>query len=355
MNHTTNNQQPQCSYIVPVYNGETYLEECLDSILRQTANDFEIILINDGSTDTSAAICYDYAQKDSRIRVIHQANAGVAASRNLGIELAKGEYLCFIDSDDIIASTFFESLYNAQCEHKVDVSITKFYRFNKNGMNKTANKLNDGYYEKELLHEHCLCRVASLDKNLGSVDIFFFGFGGILYKRKKIKDLNIKFPPCIRYEDTLFLMDYLLSCENAYILHDSLYGYRTNPTSSMNALRTLDFADLKIQFQGIAQLADKHKLSVSAQLEQRIAGLKNRYLYDASIILSKYPLFPDTTISFEYAHSHAQELRLFYADSFRYLSLSKRIKVELLLLVYNVRLMYKLYFYLKRNKITHKN
>lgn len=93
-------ETPQISIVVPVYNVEKYLERCIDSILAQTFTDFELLLINDGSKDSSGLICDKYAEKDSRIRVFHKENGGVSRARNLGISNARGRWLCFIDSDD---------------------------------------------------------------------------------------------------------------------------------------------------------------------------------------------------------------------------------------------------------------
>ena len=96
--------KPKISIIVPVYNTELYLRECIESILRQSFMNFEVLLVDDGSTDASGSICEDYAAKDTRIRVFHQTNQGVTAARKCGILHSNGEYLCFVDSDDTITS-----------------------------------------------------------------------------------------------------------------------------------------------------------------------------------------------------------------------------------------------------------
>ena len=116
---------PKISVIVPVYNVEQYLPRCIDSILAQTFTDFEVLLIDDGSTDKSGEICDNYARKDSRIQVFHKENGGVSSARNMGLEYTKGEYVQFIDSDDFIERNMFETVYN-MCEN-ADVVVTDYY------------------------------------------------------------------------------------------------------------------------------------------------------------------------------------------------------------------------------------
>ena len=108
--------------IIPVYNVEQYLNRCVDSIINQTYNNLEIILVDDGSTDNSGKICDEYALKDKRIKVIHKENAGVSLARNAGIDVAKGEYIGFIDSDDYIEPDMYEYLYNLMIENNSDIS-----------------------------------------------------------------------------------------------------------------------------------------------------------------------------------------------------------------------------------------
>ena len=117
------------SVIIPVYNVEQYLRECLESVINQTLSELEIICINDGSTDSSLDILREYEQKDNRIIVINKDNEGQAAARNIGISMAKGEYIGFLDSDDYIDSNFYEKLYNAAKKYKADIACTNLYRF----------------------------------------------------------------------------------------------------------------------------------------------------------------------------------------------------------------------------------
>ena len=102
---------PKISVIVPVYNVEKYLHRCVDSILAQTFTDFELLLINDGSKDSSGVICDEYAAKDSRVLVFHKENGGVSSARNMGLDNAKGEWISFVDSDDWVEKEYLETLY----------------------------------------------------------------------------------------------------------------------------------------------------------------------------------------------------------------------------------------------------
>ncbi|MFB4033578.1 glycosyltransferase family 2 protein, partial [Streptococcus pneumoniae] len=111
------------SVIVPVYNVEEYLKQCLDSILEQTFSNYEVILVNDGSTDSSGLICQEYAEKDTRIRYFEKENGGLSDARNYGIEQAQGEYLTFVDSDDLLDASHLTILYDALVNNDADISI----------------------------------------------------------------------------------------------------------------------------------------------------------------------------------------------------------------------------------------
>ncbi len=111
------------SVIIPVYNGEIYLRECVDSVLGQSFTDFELILVNDGSKDTSGDICNEYAKLDSRIKVIHQANGGVTSARHIGVQKARGEWICFVDCDDTIPNDSLSSLFECCQLYDTDIVV----------------------------------------------------------------------------------------------------------------------------------------------------------------------------------------------------------------------------------------
>lgn len=116
----------EVSIIVPVYNLEKYLPKCIDSILNQTFTNFELILVNDGSTDLSGEICEKYAKEDSRIKVLHKKNGGVASARNVGLEIAKGNYIGFVDNDDFINKYMFEKLYENAVHYSADIVVCDY-------------------------------------------------------------------------------------------------------------------------------------------------------------------------------------------------------------------------------------
>lgn len=118
---------PEISIIVPVYNVEKYIHKCIDSILDQTFTNFELILVDDGSTDNSGKICDEYAESDSRVKVIHKKNGGLSDARNTGIDVARGKYLGFVDSDDYIADDMYETLYNNLIKNSADMSVCGIY------------------------------------------------------------------------------------------------------------------------------------------------------------------------------------------------------------------------------------
>ena len=124
-----NNISPKVSIIVPIYNVEKYLRQCLDSIVNQTLKDIEIILVDDGSTDSCPSICDEYASKDKRIIVIHKENAGLGAAYNTGLDIAKGDYIGFVESDDFIELNMYEELYERAVQTGVDLVKCNFYDY----------------------------------------------------------------------------------------------------------------------------------------------------------------------------------------------------------------------------------
>src|SRR4051812_47980519 len=123
---------PKISIIVPVYNVQSFIRECIESILGQSFVDFELILVNDGSSDQSGFICDEYSNTDKRIVVIHKENGGQSSARNMGIESAKGEFIGFVDSDDWIHSDMYKTLYSKVMETNAEIIACNLLKFDKN-------------------------------------------------------------------------------------------------------------------------------------------------------------------------------------------------------------------------------
>lgn len=144
---------PQVSVIIPVYKAEKYLEKCVRSVLNQTFHDLEVILVDDGSPDSSGQICEEYAKKDSRIKVIHQKNAGVAVARNVGLDLAAGEYITFVDSDDYIRPQMYEEMLKCAQNNHCDLVMCDCMKVYSDGRKVMySHNIRGGFYNEEQLH-----------------------------------------------------------------------------------------------------------------------------------------------------------------------------------------------------------
>lgn len=217
---------------MPIYNVEKYIHECINSILNQTFTDFELILIDDGSLDSCPNICDEYAKCDSRVRVIHQENRGVAYSRNLGIELAEGEFITFVDSDDYIDNRMYEVMINCSTEYKSEMVMcdyTYIYERDK-GMDINKPKL-DNIKVENLNNIRCLQGLYGYDP------IAFEVLWNKIYK----KDLfdNLKFEEDRIHEDSIIIHELLYKCNKTTYIHEQLYFYRKRENSiTYNAART---------------------------------------------------------------------------------------------------------------------
>lgn len=150
------------SIIIPIYKVEPYIRRCIDSVIRQTYSNLEIILVDDGSPDNCPAICDEYAQKDNRIKVIHKTNGGLSDTRNAGLDVCKGDYITFIDSDDWVAETFIETLYNSILDSAADIAICEFSKANKYHIDQQNTTSYQTYTSKEILLELFKCKHISL-------------------------------------------------------------------------------------------------------------------------------------------------------------------------------------------------
>ena len=213
------------SVIVPVYNCENVLHYCIDSILNQTYKDFELILVDDGSTDKSGKICDEYADQDSRIRVFHKKNGGVSSARNVGIDNAKGEYICFVDSDDFVSLKYIETLLEIKKRHQDIDNIWCSFRT----VDSYNVELSDIVIKQS---EMIFNRIHIMDLHDKRLDA---GPVCKLYSYSIIDKFSIRYDETISLgEDLLFNYQYL-DCTNGKIilLSEGLYYYYTSNKSSL--------------------------------------------------------------------------------------------------------------------------
>ena len=218
------------SVIVPVYNVELYLEECLQSIVDQTCKDIEIIIVNDGSTDSSVKIIEKYKKKDSRIIIINQQNKGSSGARNAGIDIARGEYILFVDSDDFLREDCIELLYQ-RAERELDIILYGAEIFTNDPTNEIYiremgnriwdrdTSLNEVLQGVELFKRMVLCK-----KFMASIPIQFF-------KRNLIVDYQIRFSEGYICEDFAFAFATIINANKVMCIKDKLYYRRIRPNS----------------------------------------------------------------------------------------------------------------------------
>lgn len=203
------------SIIVPVYNVEKYLPKCLESLIKQTLKDIEIICVNDGSIDNSLAILKEFASRDSRIRIIDNQHQGVAKTRNTGIEQSTGEYIGFVDSDDYIDIDFFEKLYNSATKSNSDIAIASILK-HKNFFN---------IYNAKYTKEEIAITIQDKIKLCEDKKHFFFYAWNKIYHSGFIKENNIKFSEGQIYEDVMFAIKALYYSNKIISVYGTKYHY----------------------------------------------------------------------------------------------------------------------------------
>lgn len=209
------------SIIVPVYNAEKVLSRCVESILKQSYTDFELILIDDGSTDNSNKICDEYAEKDKRIKVHHIENGGVSKARNLGIKSSLGEYIMFCDSDDVVLSNWCKTLFDTITEHKSAWVSCGVNVKDQNGNISRIIKLNDNDSENEKVSVLSVSDYGRIYKTGTSGYIW-----NKIYDASVIRSNNILFDETTDYaEDTLFNNEYIKHCDEICFVNIPLYDY----------------------------------------------------------------------------------------------------------------------------------
>lgn len=275
---------PKVSVIIPVYNTEQYLAECLDSVINQTLREIEIIVINDKSPDDSLRVINEYQKTDSRIILIDKkVNEGVGKARNDGIEKATGEFVIFMDSDDLYSNnTVLEKLYNAAKEHKVPVSAGR-----------KENLYEDG--KVELLDNPIINYEMSFEQH-SLMDYFDFqydyGYQCFLIDRKMILDNHITFPRYSRFQDPPFFVKAMFAAKEYFFIDEPVYRYRLIASSSKFTIKkTIDMLDGvmdNLRFSRENGLAKLHCLSAHRlNIEGSFMAIQNLYSGENELLLAK--------------------------------------------------------------------
>ena len=253
------NAQPKISVIVPVYKCEQYIHRCVNSILNQTFSDFELILVDDGSPDNCGEICEDYAKKDFRVKVIHQVNGGQAAARNNGVKEAQGEWLHFVDSDDMIHPKTLEILYKTAIDNDVKLSMCSAFQgenipddFSKN-FDVTANILNMD--EENIFH---LCKNEKY--------YYWVVWGKLLHK-----SIFLKHPLTEGriYEDNAIVCKWLHEAKKVAVIPSPLYFYYINTSSTTKKDFTEKQLDILWAFE--EQISYFHSLDYEKMTEHLVS------------------------------------------------------------------------------------
>lgn len=240
------------SIIVPVYNVEKYLRKCIDSLINQTLKDIEIICINDGSTDKSLEILKEYKNRDSRIILLNQENSGQSVARNRGIEIAKGEYLGFVDPDDWIDLDYYEKLYNAAISTNADIATAgiiritgikqkKFLQFNEETITENIN----------LKFERCDVPEKSYIWNK-------------IYKTQKLKEINLKFEEGRIFEDCIFTPQALFFLGKMVTVPNTYYYYLRRNNSTVKQRSQKANADSIYAHKKASEFIKEHNIDISS-------------------------------------------------------------------------------------------
>ena len=261
------------SVIVPVYQAEETIRTCLNSILKQEYGNIECIVVDDGSTDNSLCILYEMANIDSRIIVYHQDNKGVSSARNKGLELCTGEYITFVDADDVIREEFVGYMLDIAEKFSMSLVISNIGKnFSK------FLKAKEG-------------KIVSIDELIKDFDKFYSSYAlnavaGNLYRREQL--LGIYFPLDIRIgEDLLFNLSYLRRIESLYIIDYRGYTYINNPNSATKKYRNDDFSNQKMQFENVLAYYREYSDNKEIPISLYEIYLKNLFFTYNALIYEK--------------------------------------------------------------------
>lgn len=270
-------EKPLLSIIVPVYDVERYLQKCIDSILAQTLTDFELILVDDGSPDDCPALCDAAAAKDARVRVIHQKNGGLSAARNAGLDVARGEWIGFVDSDDYIAPEMYETLYQAVQSTGADLALCDYAEVDE--ASEPCPQMHVSLSGAELTGQELLQNASGLMVQLA---------WNKLYRRAIFAQL--RYPEGKLNEDLFLIPDICLQTTKAVVVPEVLYYYLQRSGSIMGKSKTLRHYDAAEAAQRYWDcLVENGAYTALADAAQYVMGSVSRVYWQLPLVLRKEP------------------------------------------------------------------
>lgn len=295
---------PKVSVIVPIYNVEKYLDECMVSLLNQTLKDIEIILVDDESPDNCPKMCDEYANKDKRVKVVHKKNGGLGFARNSGLDVATGEYVAFIDSDDFIDLDMMEHLYNVAIEYNADEVRCgiKFYVGGKFTERHDVDKLTV-FRGKEQVVDFMLDVVGPLPECKRDVK-YMMSSCCCIHSRKVIEDNHIRFlseRECLS-EDLIWDIDLFSKMDCVVYVPECHYAYRMNPSSL-----THQYSREKYQ----------RNYKFFEILEKKLAGILSKEKYELHLLRSQMLFFRNSISGFVHNNGNVKDdVRYVLNDNF---------------------------------------
>ena len=225
------------SVIVPVYNVEKYLRKCVDSILNQTYTDFELLLVDDGSSDSCPQICDDYAARDPRVRVIHKPNGGLISARNEGILTAKGSYVCILDGDDWALENMLQFIHGtvSQSPRSLDMVLFAAHNVYEDHMEETLNNVPEGYYDRKRLEKEVFPYLLTDTRNGLQVGVIQAHTWDKAFRRELLVEHYTREERIRVFTDVPMTYECLLHCQNVYICNEPLYMYNKTNEGSIRA------------------------------------------------------------------------------------------------------------------------
>ena len=267
------------SFIVPIYKVEKYIAKCIESILCQSYKDFELVLVDDGSPDACPAICDKYASENQNVVVIHQDNGGLAKARNSGLEIAKGDYVIFIDSDDYLNSEYALSKIDAALSHNTDVLVYGYKKYFESTDSFGSPICNFPTESTNMPPEQFLAYLISNDSYTGTA-------WAKVFKHELLVTNNIKFREGMISEDIDFYLQIMLNARNYTAINEALYVYRMRPDSISHDVKEQSLTD---NLWIMEAWPDKiNKMAQNDRLKETLLHIMARYMGNFMVLYSSY-------------------------------------------------------------------